>query len=665
MKNLLRSLVPLALLVGILLGVSPAQAAVTLTYLPLNGVNCYRHDGGTYPEDGHFYSCGSNATNDANVLAAVNVVMANYSEVRTRFQSNGVKFYMMDDAVAEYRYTSPGGTEQAYYNEHVGATGVTTTPSPLRVAIYNFKGTTVGDPTYPRIAPTQSPANTALHEMGHMYDFLLSGKSRTQLYLQLIEKDQVAFDVYTGGGAPAYRQQFEYFITRDHAPASDPSWKYGQELYADEFAAYVQRNNPSVVTTKTLLQSNILDRSNGNFACTAKVVERNILSAVDPNSVVLGAIGCSLPSGTPPVVCFEYRPTSSKGYPVPDPRVTPLTTKMFEFNAFYCGRTTDLAKETGTPSSARRTELFDGLATKLQAYPGIKNFLEPSLTKYYFFNNKTEAMDFFKYTAPYSSNTLYQGNNQQARCGSTFYNSSGVAIAAAIYDNCEVLAADGNSIQNPDLVRSAIYQTGHALNWAYGLGGGAMPADKSGFNTYLTQDKNNIGVNSTTFLGSTYSDADRTAMVCQAFGDKGNSKLERALLATTTSGQTGPVCTAGVVNSPWHTTSPANWHTPTQIAGNDKKIPSSFLTTAFYTRELWAEIFTLILMGGPPTDPIVFQNWLPITDKLLSTTAFPTVAGATPPRAFNCTRTVVESYVATGNPPSPVAGCPTVPAGSL
>lgn len=652
MKQLLKGLIPLAMLVGIFLGAAPAQA-VTLTPVTNNGVTCQRHDGGTYPEDGHYYSCGTNASNDANVLTTVTGTLAAYSQVRTKLQGGTpVSFYVFDKATDDYKFQKVGAPTpaelQAWYDSQVNANGYSSTTAPYRIVSLNNVGTSKGNPSQPT-----TPANvgevqfTALHEMGHRFDAALGNKSDSQLYLRLTEKDQISFDVHHQTTAPGTRLEFTHWITRD-----EPSAIGWHELYAQEFAAYVQKNNTFLASAHPI-QAAVFDQADGNFYCTQLVVARNILFGTDPNSVQLGS-KCAMPAAGP-VLCYEYRPSTHKGFPLPDPRNdAALAVEQFHFNAFYCGR---------TAFPARTAQLFDALAPKLhEAIPSASalGWLESTEVKYYFFNNKAEAIDFFAYQEPYNTNSLYQGNNSQARCGSTFYNASGKAIAVAIYDNCEVLTADGSSIQNPDLLRTAIYQSGHAYNWAIErtFGASSRPDDRPGFTTYFNYDVANVGVNSTTF--ATYNAAQKTAMICQAFGTVGNSKIERALGATTTN--TGPVCTAGSVNSPWR--SGTTYHTPTQIAGNDKKIPSSFTTTAFVKRELWAEVFTLLVMGGPPTDPTVFQNWLPITDTLMSTTAFPKVGGVTPPRAFNCTRSVIETYV-NNTAHVPVAGCPAVSAGDL
>jgi hypothetical protein len=125
------------------------------------------------------------------------------------------------------------------------------------------------------------------------------------------------------------------------------------------------------------------------------------------------------------------------------------------------------------------------------------------------------------------------------------------------------------------------------------------------------------------------------------FGTVGNSQYERDLGSHAT--QTGPVCTGTSVNSPWK--SGTTYHTPSQIATNDLKVPSSFLGSSSYV-EAWAEEFTVILLGK--TSP---STLLPITDWFFGNG--PTTAGGvTTPRAMNCTRFVVETYRSTGSRPT-------------
>lgn len=348
------------------------------------------------------------------------------------------------------------------------------------------------------------------------------------------------------------------------------------------------------------------------------------------------------------VSCQEYGTNfSTTSYPTDGGGVPGAT------HAFVCKNNNTSVQ----PSSSRTSTLYSAVSSGFgsNAFPGaVKSQLKSANVKYFFFNNRDEANNYFAHTGPYSNgllNTIAPFVSTTSRCANTGYGWTATTayIAVAVYNNCTL---DQNTspavpISNPSLERTILHESGHAWDFTYGsllnqvLG---VRSQRTAFKNTVNYDVTNLTPSG--FAGMSVQNKDKA--VCDLFAP-GNqpSALERDLAATAIGGPNGQVCTSSsppVRYAPYST----NNKTPTEIAF--EKIPY-FITASgqqeHYT-DSWAEIFVIEAFdtASPPA-------FLQMTDRVMGNTTVN-------PRAFNCTRAVMRAFINTLNPPVTLpAGCPT------
>lgn len=187
MKRTIKGLLAVAGLafigLGSLLAASPATAAVTITNITNNGITCKRHDGGTFPEDGHFYDCTSaNPVYSTRALQQVGFIRgaASYPKVYPGLQNlPKTSIYVFENVVEYEQWIHPAGTccttaqKQTYFNQYGSTPGFTDNWSgvnPVTVKVF----ASFGDGPYPtRTFFTEAQFKNVLsHELGHAFDLL-------------------------------------------------------------------------------------------------------------------------------------------------------------------------------------------------------------------------------------------------------------------------------------------------------------------------------------------------------------------------------------------------------------------------------------------------------------------------------------------------------------
>lgn len=405
-------------------------------------------------------------------------------------------------------------------------------------------------------------------------------------------------------------------------------------------------------------------------------MKRTISKLLSIAAMAVAVIGAGAFSATPAhavttttVTCNAYLPNSNN-YPRDTAGHAQLCTRSVVVDG---GSPTNT-----TPSTSRANTLFTTIsgayAVSITLPAGVKTRLESSNVKYFFFNDRADADLYWSGQTPYKNFTT--GSNSHSfiggkipgpggtRCGNTGYGWSGVTryITVSIYNTCSYDNVLGISVSNPSLEKSVLHETGHAYDFTFSdiVFQGNILSQRTGFLDLAVVDR--LALKPSTW--SSMNAAARDKHVCNLFAPNSNkpSEIERDLGATTDGGPPtstwGQVCAVG---SPYGTRYPFwkdlgtppnlnNDYDPIQIA--DKKIPY-FINNR---QELFAELFVTELYGvyGPPA-------FLQMTDGVLTNTLAIDPA-IMPKRAFNCTRTVVNSYVNTGAAPSSAtltSACPT------
>lgn len=306
-------------------------------------------------------------------------------------------------------------------------------------------------------------------------------------------------------------------------------------------------------------------------------------------------------------------------------------------HAFRCKNTVTGVK----PTDARTSDLFTSLAST--AIPNnVRAHLKSWNVRYFYFNNRTEANQYFQITAPYSTATIITPFvSTTSRCAQTGYalNTATSPVtrvyAVAIYDNCNYDNLNPQLVvQNPSVRRTAFHETGHVFDFTLAPSAGSnVPSSRSGFTTLFSSDKNLL----TPALWSSYTTASKNSYICALFSVSAPSSLEKDLGATTNGGPGGQVCQTNLVPYTYYLTK-----TPTQIA--TEKLPY-FMSS---NQEIWAEAFAVLIDGN--LSPAAF---LPITDKAIG-------GNQSPVRSFNCVRGVVNAYVNTLQAPPATSTTPGV-----
>lgn len=362
------------------------------------------------------------------------------------------------------------------------------------------------------------------------------------------------------------------------------------------------------------------------------------------------------------VTCLPYD-TGNVTYPTDNAGANPPTMG----HAFRCASSPGGLK----PTDARADTLFGAMRNGQAGFPfptTVRTRLKNENVNYFFFNNRTEADDYFANTSPYKDVLIpihsFKGANNTppggTRCGNTGYGYvlSQKVIAVAIYDTCyyDNVLVPNKVVVNQSLERTIFHETGHAFDFTFGnsIQQAAVLSNKQGFKDLANADINGglglAGLTPTNW--ATMNAAARDVYVCKLFPPiKYPHDLERDFGATYVSpgngGPNGEVCNASSVRYAPYKASPANVAndlTPTQIA--KVKLPY-FTTGQFYYQELFAELF--VVQAFSTGSPVTF---LQFTDATLAN-------NLVSPRAFNCTRGVLSSYITTGAAPTSIAGCPS------
>ena len=271
---------------------------------------------------------------------------------------------------------------------------------------------------------------------------------------------------------------------------------------------------------------------------------------------------------------------------------------------------------------------------------GVRNKLQSRNVDVYYFNNRTEANDYFANTAPFNNiNWFGQYALSSGRCGDTNYSPVLRKIVVAIYDNCTF--GSNPPTPHPSLQRGTTHEMGHAYDYAIGDEMGTTeqtvvsmrPSHRPGFNTLGVTDRNQF----TPFNWSTYTAQGKVNYICGLFSTGAPNTFELDLGATA-----GAVCSnSSTANGSYGTKS------PTAIA--IEKAPY-FLNNV---EEIFAENFVIELLGNssPP-------GFLPLVDRIMGNFTSPV-------RSMNCTRRTVNIWINKGRKPtnaellSPGAGNPS------
>lgn len=231
---------------------APAHA-VTLTPVTNNGITCQRHDGGNYPENGHFYDCTTVSPMTAYAGYALSQFQATLTQfptyVKPDLQGQPVELFVFDDAISYVQYSTAGSCcttaqKQAAYNQFVNLTGVSVLPtgSYRAIIVWAMKGTG----TYPNETQVGSSynKNTTAHETGHNYDWIVGTPSGATQMDTLANKDKA----YMQAHDPNYSTDivtYGYWLVKD----SSKAWA---ELFAEEFA---KRSAGQVLPVDGIIQS--------------------------------------------------------------------------------------------------------------------------------------------------------------------------------------------------------------------------------------------------------------------------------------------------------------------------------------------------------------------------------------------------------------------------
>jgi len=359
---------------------------------------------------------------------------------------------------------------------------------------------------------------------------------------------------------------------------------------------------------------------------------KSLLAAAGLACIGLGSLLTATPAQAVPPICFEQGLTLNN-YPLDGNNVPGAT------HAYRCNNATTGVK----PSDARTQTLFSGL----QALPAnVKTKLKAQNVRYFYFNNRNEANEFFANTAPYSSYPVFAQST--GRCGYTALSPSGL-IVSSIYDNCyyDQILNPPLVVVNPSLKRSSYHESGHAFAFALNP---SSPRDRTtGFVFLFNGDKTILTpANWSAASGgqAAMTQAQRYSYLCNMFSVTALSNFEKELGANSAGGPSGQVCQTSTL--PYATYRPIA-KTPTVVAG--EKLPY-FLTSP----ELWAEAFLITIDGAASP-----SNVLPTVDRVIG-------LNQSPIRSFNCSRAVLESYINLLTPPPATGpfslaakGCPTNP----
>lgn len=299
-------------------------------------------------------------------------------------------------------------------------------------------------------------------------------------------------------------------------------------------------------------------------------------------------------------------------------------------HAFRCKNASNVQ-----PTDARTAEYF----LNIQNLPvKVKDILISRGVKFFFFNNRNEANDYFNATAPYAGQPNGVFASTTARCGQTGYkpnydifgNPAGQDIAVAIYDTCSFVPIPPGTSQNPDLKRIPYHEAGHAFDFALASQKSSQrstpTSGSAGFVNFFSSDKTNLTPANWSSGSPAMTQTQRYNYLCNLFSISKPSALEIDLgFTTNTGGPSGQVCQT--VSLPYPVFQPIT-KTPSVVAA--EKFPYFWPSS----RESWAELFVIVATGSSSSGP----NTLPTVDRVYG-------MNQSPIRSFNCTRAVIQWYV--------------------
>ena len=214
-----------------------AEAAVILTPVTQNGITCQRHDGGTYPENSHYFDCTTNQTTGAYSGYALSQLQATWGQpgyganVENKLASAPVDYYVFDDAIEYAKRVGSGQTPQQVYAQYATTPALSNGP-PFTGGRFTILFALV--PTNPTNYPNEVQVgssgikNNVAHETGHQFDWTVAAgnyPSASAQFNTIAGKDQAFMN------KPTYVTQYSYWLQAN--PQKQGPWA---ELFAEEFA---------------------------------------------------------------------------------------------------------------------------------------------------------------------------------------------------------------------------------------------------------------------------------------------------------------------------------------------------------------------------------------------------------------------------------------------
>ncbi len=213
-----------------------AEAAVILTPVTQNGITCQRHDGGTYPENSHFFDCTTNSTTHPYSGYALSQLQATWGQpgygtnVENKLSSALVDFWIFDDAIQYANRVGGGLTPQQAYAKYAPYKAFSNDPPFAGGRITVLGAMDATSPGYPNEvqAGQSGMKNTTAHEAGHQFDWTVAAgnyPSASAQFNTLAGKDQAFMN------NPTYLNTYQYWL--QPVPSNQGPWA---ELFAEEFA---------------------------------------------------------------------------------------------------------------------------------------------------------------------------------------------------------------------------------------------------------------------------------------------------------------------------------------------------------------------------------------------------------------------------------------------
>jgi hypothetical protein len=206
-----------------------------------NGIECFQHEGDSYPENGNYFECTTSANTVSGQTALTELYSINnnstYGKVPTVLSGGAAKFSVFDTAVAAKTYTAaPGCCTQAqleaFYNAEANTSAATVDGPPPSTQLW----VSVGVPPYPNVVlqSTNAITNTTAHETGHQFDALANGTVPANFPSQAAMTASTGKDkAYMQANDPDYATDIannSYWLVSGNGGTD---WS---ELFAEEFA---------------------------------------------------------------------------------------------------------------------------------------------------------------------------------------------------------------------------------------------------------------------------------------------------------------------------------------------------------------------------------------------------------------------------------------------